>query len=97
MLAGRGPVYRSAAAAGAVIGRGVDPSIALDENGRRRAGYIGGVGGGVRARGAQSLAASYHDRCHCVAEPTFYMRERRPMNVNGFTRMENVLVPISTN
>ncbi|MEW1705962.1 hypothetical protein AB0230_01865 [Microbacterium sp. NPDC089190] len=95
MLAGRGPVYRSASAAGAVIGRGVDPSIALDESGNRRAGYVGGVGGGTKTRGVAELASDYHDNCHCVPVPTFYTRETREFSVRGYPRTESVLVPIS--
>lgn len=90
MLAGRGPVYRSAAAAGAVVGRG-SMRTGFDESGRR---LSGGVGGGIAARGAQSLAASYHDDCHCVAEPTFYALETRPFETRGFVRDEKVLVPL---
>ena len=90
MLAGRGPVYRSQEAAGSVIGRGVDESIALDENGRRRTGYIGGVGGGVRARGSQALAASFHDDCNCTTVPTFYEIQDRPGS-----RYPQVLAPIT--
>lgn len=71
LLASRGAVYRSAESAGQVVGRGVDSSIALDESGRRRAGYVGGVGKGVRARGSQDLGRRYHDNCKCVAVPVF--------------------------
>lgn len=92
MLAGRGPVYRSAAAAGAVIGRGADPSRALDDDGRRRTGYVGGVGGGVQARGSQSFGAAFHDNCHCTAVPTFY--EIESVTPRGFTRPQEFLVPI---
>ena len=93
MLAGRGDVYRSAESAGAVVGRGVDSSIALDEDGNRRAGYIGGVGGGVRARGSQPLAASFHDNCHCVAVPTFYQRSE---DLRDFGQgLEQFLIPIN--
>lgn len=70
MLAGRGAVYRSAANAGMVIGRGVDPSAAFDENGKRKR---GGIGKGVQARGSRAVGADkYHDFCRCTAEPTFY-------------------------
>lgn len=89
-LAGRGPVYTSQAAAGSVIGRGVDESIALDESGRRRAGYVGGVGGGVRTRGSQELAASFHDDCNCTTVPTFYEIQDRPGS-----RYPQVLAPIT--
>lgn len=90
MLAGRGPVYRSAGAAGAVAGRG-STRTGFDESGRRQS---GGVGGGVVARGEQSLAASYHDNCHCVAEPTFYALEVRSFVTRGYARDEKVLVPL---
>lgn len=90
MLAGRGPVYRSQAAAGSVIGRGTDESVALDENGRRRAGYVGGVGGGVHGRGSQELAASFHDDCNCTTVPTFYEIQDRPGS-----RYPQVLAPIA--
>ena len=95
MLAGRGAVYRSAESAGAVIGRGVDPSKALDEAGNRRAGYVGGVGGGVRSRGSQELAADFHDNCHCITRPTFYRREVMDITTRGYTRPESVLVPFA--
>lgn len=95
MLAGRGAVYRSAESAGAVIGRGADPSKALDEAGNRRAGYVGGVGGGVRARGTQELSADFHDNCHCITRPTFYRREVRDITTRGYTRAETVLVPFA--
>lgn len=71
MVASRGPVYRSSASAGGVVGRGVDSSIALDESGKRRAGYVGGVGGGVKARGSQDIGRKYHNFCRCVAVPVF--------------------------
>ena|GEM_PF-3127058 len=65
MLAGRGSVYRSEAAAGMVIGRGVDPS--------QTAGKAGGQGRGVRARGGREVGADkFHDFCRCTAQPTFY-------------------------
>lgn len=69
MLAGRGSVYRSSTAAGLVIGRGVDPSKAFNEDGTRK---VGGIGGGVKARGSREIASHYHDHCRCVAVPTFY-------------------------
>ncbi|HWU28034.1 MAG TPA: hypothetical protein VN041_02950 [Microbacterium sp.] len=86
MLAGRGPVYRSQEAAGSVIGRGSDRT-GLDETGHRIA---GGVGGGVRARGGQELAASFHDDCNCTTVPTFYEIQDRPG-----TRYPQVLVPVA--
>jgi len=90
MLAGRGPVYRSQAAAGSVIGRGTDESVALDAAGNRRTGFIGGVGGGIRARGTQELEASFHDDCNCTTVPTFYELQDRPGS-----RYPQVLAPIA--
>lgn len=69
MLAGRGSVYRSSSSAGVVIGRGVDPSKAFNADGTRK---VGGIGGGVKARGGQQIASHYHDHCKCVVVPTFY-------------------------
>lgn len=86
MLAGRGPVYRSEASAGAVIGRG-STRTGIDETGKR---LSGGVGGGVRARGDQALAASFHDECNCVTVPTFYEVQERPGG-----RYPQVLAPIN--
>ena len=89
-LAGRGPVYRSEAAAGAVVGRGSARS-GFDDDGTRLA---GGVGGGVVARGKRELAAEFHDNCNCTTVPTFYSRERKTMTVRGYTRPQDFLVPI---
>lgn len=73
MLAGRGSVYRSKAAAGMVIGRGVDPSKAINADGSRK---VGGMGGGIQARGARRLdSKGFHDDCHCTSVPTFYTIE----------------------
>jgi hypothetical protein len=69
MLAGRGAVYRSEAAAGLVVGRGVDPERAFDESGNRRR---GGIGGGTRTRGSQQQSDKYHDHCRCVPKATWY-------------------------
>lgn len=85
MLAGRGPVYRSEASAGAVIGRGSNRT-GFDEAGNR---LSGGIGGGVRARGDQELAATFHDECNCVTVPTFYEIQDRPG-----ARYPQVLAPI---
>lgn len=86
MLAGRGPVYRSEEAAGSVIGRGSDRT-GLDDNGNR---LSGGIGGGVRARGDQELAAEFHDNCNCTTVPTFYEIQGRPGG-----RYPQVLAPIN--
>lgn len=91
MLAGRGSVYRSDAAAGMVVGRGSDRT-GFDADGNR---LSGGIGGGVKARGSRAQAKTYHDNCHCVPVPTFYTIEVRPFTVRGFTRDERVLVPIA--
>lgn len=70
MLAGRGAVYRSEQSAGMVIGRGVDPAAAFDENGKRKR---GGQGKGVLSRGSRAVGSdNYHDDCNCTAVPTFY-------------------------
>lgn len=90
MLAGRGPVYRSASAAGAVIGRGVDPSAAFNADGSRKR---GGIGGGVSARGARALSAKYHDNCHCLAEPTFYRLVENYTSPSG-VYLPSALMPI---
>ncbi|KKI20555.1 MULTISPECIES: VG15 protein [unclassified Leucobacter] len=89
-LAGRGPVYRSDAAAGAVVGRGSERT-GFDENGTR---LSGGVGGGVQARGARGLANDYHDNCHCVPVPTYYERVTNYRTPSGREYL-SALVPIS--
>lgn len=86
MLAGRGPVYRSEFAAGAVVGRG-STRTGLDSNNNRLA---GGIGGGIHTRNTQQLAASFHDRCNCSTAPTFYEIQERPGE-----RHPRVLVPIT--
>jgi hypothetical protein len=91
MLAGRGPVYRSAAATGAVVGTG-STRTGFDAAGNRLA---GGFGGGVRTRGNQAIDNEYHDNCHCTPVPTFYTIEKRTITVRGFTRPQDFLVPIS--
>lgn len=84
MLAGRGSVYRSEAAAGMVIGRGVDPS--------QTAGRAGGQGRGVKARGSREVGADkFHDFCRCTAVPTFY---EIGTYVNSRGREVPALVPI---
>lgn len=67
MLASRGAVYRSAETAGSVVGRGATRT-GFDAAGNRLA---GGIGQGVRARGAMSLGDNYHDHCYCVVMPVF--------------------------
>lgn len=85
-LAGRGPVYRSQAAAGSVTGRGSERT-GFDADGNR---LSGGVGGGIQARNVQELAAEFHDGCNCTSVPTFYEIQDRPGG-----RYPQVLAPIS--
>ncbi len=59
MLASRGPVYTSAAAAGGVVGRGMEKSKAKRP----------GSAKGVKARGRASLGGQYHGHCGCTVEP----------------------------
>lgn len=90
MLAGRGAVYKSEASAGMVIGRGVDPSAAFDDQGNRKR---GGIGKGVKSRGSRDVGTSdYHDRCHCTAVPTFYEVGEYVNPRTG--RSEPALIPI---
>lgn len=90
MLAGRGAVYRSKKSAGMVIGRGVDPAAAFDENGKRKR---GGQGKGVKARGERAVGSDdYHDDCNCTAVPTFY---RIGEYTNSRGKTEKALIPIS--
>lgn len=53
MVATRGAVYSSEAAAGRVGGRGSTSAR----------------GKGIRSRGSQSIGDKYHDHCHCIAVP----------------------------
>lgn len=88
MLAGRGDVYRSADAAGMVIGSGVDPSAT--------AGKRGGQGKGVKARGKGRRdvgSVDFHDFCRCRAEPTFYRVDKWVNPRTG--REEKALFPIN--
>ncbi|MFD4294145.1 hypothetical protein ACFWQG_13085 [Rhodococcus sp. NPDC058532] len=67
MLATRGEVYSSKAAATRVVGRGKDASTNFDpRTGKRKS---GGQAKGVRTRGAQKAGDKYHDHCHCMAVP----------------------------
>ena len=59
MLASRGAVYSSEAAAGGVVGRGVPV--------HRTKGKRGGQGKGIKARGSQSVGQAFHDHCKCRA------------------------------
>lgn len=90
-LAGRGPVYRNEGTAGSVVGRG-STRTGFDEDGNR---LSGGIGGGIKARGSRELAAEFHDNCNCTTVPTFYERVPKTITVRGFTRPQDVLVPIN--
>lgn len=63
MLASRGPVYRSEASAGMVVGSGVEIPPAGTK--RKR----GGQAGGIKPRGSQRLGETYHDNCYCTVVP----------------------------
>ena len=65
MLASRGAVYFTEASAGGVVGRG-SGRTGLDASGRR---LSGGAGGGVKARGSQSIGSGFHDACRCLVQP----------------------------
>lgn len=58
MLASRGAVYTSEAAAGKVVGRGVP----IPRKRRR-----GGQAGGTQTRGTRAIGEDYHDDCRCTA------------------------------
>lgn len=69
MMATRGAVYTSKAAAQGVVGRGKEMTLA-----ERRIRAAGGTryegrtaAGGVEARGKLNLGKKYHDKCHCIA------------------------------
>lgn len=63
MLASRGPIYQSQVNAEIVVGRG-SSRTGYDTNGRRR---TGGIGGGIKARGSQSIGKKFHDECDCTS------------------------------
>lgn len=63
MLASRGPVYQSQVSAELVVGRGSNRT-GYDANGTR---LVGGIGGGVKARGSRELGNKFHDECDCVS------------------------------
>ncbi|OBA62194.1 hypothetical protein A5780_19235 [Nocardia sp. 852002-20019_SCH5090214] len=69
LMASRGAVYTSEAAALKVVGRGKE--MTLQERRIRAAGgtrFQGrNIAGGIKARGTQKLGDKYHDRCHCIA------------------------------
>lgn len=65
MTASRGAAYRTEATAGGVVGRG-SSRTGLDATGKR---ISGGIGGGVKARGKQSIGSDYHDFCRCLVQP----------------------------
>lgn len=64
MLATRGAVYSSEAAASTVGGRGKAAAPVVPGVPRR-----GRAAGGIRLRGTQALGDKYHDHCHCIAVP----------------------------
>lgn len=59
MLASRGPVYQSQVSAELVVGRGSNRT-GYDSSGKR---LVGGIGGGVKARGSKQLGDKFHDNC----------------------------------
>lgn len=63
MLASRGPVYQSQVSAELVVGRGSNRT-GYDASGKR---LVGGIGGGVKARGSRNLGDKFHDNCDCVS------------------------------
>ncbi|MFE3572387.1 hypothetical protein ACFXON_23480, partial [Bacillus subtilis] len=69
LMASRGAVYTSEAAAERVVGRGKEMSLA--DRRARAAGHsrVNGhtAAGGKRTRGTQALGDRYHDFCNCVA------------------------------
>lgn len=69
MMATRGAVYSSKAAAETVVGRG--KAMTAEELKVRLAGgtRIDGrtAAAGVKTRGTQELGKKYHDKCHCIA------------------------------
>ena len=70
MMATRGDVYASEAAAVSVVGRGKEMSLSdrrirAAGGERRKSGQF--AAGGVKTRGTQKMGDKYHDRCHCLA------------------------------
>jgi hypothetical protein len=61
MLASRGPIYKSQVSAELVVGRGSNRT-GYDATGKR---MVGGIGGGVKARGSRALGQQFHDHCDC--------------------------------
>jgi hypothetical protein len=59
MLASRGSVYSSEAAASGVVGRGVPVE--------KTRGKSGGQGKGIRPRGSRAVGEKFHDHCKCRA------------------------------
>lgn len=69
MLASR-PVYmayKSMASAGGIVGRG-STRTGFDAEGNR---LVGGIGGGINARGKRELGSTTHDDCKCIAIPVY--------------------------
>ncbi|EOM77912.1 hypothetical protein DW322_08805 [Rhodococcus rhodnii] len=71
LMATRGAVYSSEAAATRVVGRGREMTVADRRARARGQTRVNGrtARGGIRARGGQSLGDKYHDHCHCIAVP----------------------------
>lgn len=72
MLATRLAVYTSEDAAGQVVGRGQEMSLAdrrarAAGRSRRERGRF--MAGGRRPRGTRALGEKYHDNCHCIPVP----------------------------
>lgn len=70
MMATRGDVYASKAAAISVVGRGREMSLADRKiraagGERRQGGQF--AAGGIKTRGSQKRGDKYHDKCHCIA------------------------------
>lgn len=64
LLATRGEVYASAAAATRVAGRGKSAATNFRADGSRKR---GGQAKGVRVRGSQKSGDKFHDHCKCIA------------------------------
>lgn len=76
LLATRGAVYTSEAAASTVVGRGKEMTDFEKSWRGDKTGPVQGLGdhkfiaGGVKARGSRDLGSSYHDHCRCVPVPS---------------------------
>lgn len=79
MLATRGAVYESEAAATNVVGRGVEFA--------KTKGKRGGQGQGIKTRGTQQVGEKYHDFCRCIGVALFEGR-RQEMDASMNQYME---------